>query len=83
MMNVVAQSPAPSTSNGKKRRNGIAPDPARNGAIARTMPTKRPMKIALPPCCSKNASTFSSRSGVIWKRGPWRTRKSRPRRLPR
>ena len=39
------------------------------GATARTRPTKRPMKIALPPWRSKKRSTCSRRSSVIWTRG--------------
>ena len=45
-----------------KRRSGIRDEPARNGAIARTSPTKRPIRIALPPWRSKKSSTCSSRS---------------------
>ena len=53
-----------------------------NGAIARTRPMKRPSRIALPPWRSKKRSTPSTRASVIFTRGPWRMRKSRPRRRP-
>ena len=76
------QSPAPTTSYGMKRRSGICDEPARNGAIARTSPTKRPIRIALPPWRSKKRSTCSSRSCVIFTRGPWRSMNPRPRRRP-
>ena len=46
-------------SKGRKRRSGMRDAPARNGASARTSPTKRPKRIALPPWRSKNPSTCS------------------------
>ena len=56
--------------------------PATNGAIARTSPMKRPIRIVMPPRRSKNASTCSRRSSVIFTRAPCRTMKSRPSRRP-
>src|SRR4051812_46513781 len=56
--------------------------PARNGATARTSPTKRPTRIAFAPLRSKKASTRSSRAAVTPRRGPRVRRNRRPRRLP-
>ena len=53
-----------------------------NGASARTSPMKRPIRIVLPPCRPKYASTCSKRSWVIRTLGPWRSTNPRPSRRP-
>ena len=51
-------------------RSGIFDAPAMNGAIARTSPMKRPIRIVMPPRRAKKPSTYCSRSSVIFSRGP-------------
>jgi hypothetical protein len=52
--------------------------PARNGATARMIPMKRPMRIALGPWRSKNASICASRACETPRRGPCSSRNRRP-----
>src|SRR4051812_44867981 len=56
--------------------------PAVNGATARTSPTKRPIRIALPPWRSRKPSTWCRRACVMPNRGPRRSRNGRPSRRP-
>ena len=64
---------------GRKRANDILDAPATNGAIARTIPMKRPMRIVIAAAAREEALDLAvSRSSVIWTFGPCSTRKSRP-----
>jgi hypothetical protein len=82
VQNVAAHAPAPSTSYGRKIRNGNFEAPAMNGAIARTKPMKRPIRMVTPPRRAKKSSTWRRRSSVIFTRGPCRTSHARPSRRP-
>jgi hypothetical protein len=62
--------------------NGIFEAPAMNGAIGRTKPRKRPIRIVAPPRLSKKLSTWSSRSSVIFSRAPCLSSHPRPRWRP-
>ena len=79
---VADHSPVPTMLYGAKRLYLIRDEPAMNGASARTSPTKRPIRMVLPPWRWKKPSTCSSRASVIFTLGPCVRMKLRPSRRP-